>query len=101
MVPWDFCQKNKYITYFTSDDIISKPEVFTKYKLYISYLTKTMRTEWIKMLEKYWDGGDKPYSSSYYFWPQWLFKYNDELPICEAIETYHLTWNTEQYRLTP
>ena len=35
MILYDFFQKNQYVINFTSDDMISKFEAFTKKKIYI------------------------------------------------------------------
>ena len=42
--------------------------------------------------DKYWDEGYTPYSNTFDFSPQWLFKYNDKLSIGSSIETFYLMW---------
>ena len=64
IIPENLCKNNRYVINFTSDDMTSKFEYFTKYMLYILYSTENMRTEWLQMLHEYWDEGDKPYSIS-------------------------------------
>ena len=80
----------------TTNDMISKFEAFSKKKIDALYLTEIIRTEWLKMLYKYWDERDKSFSGYFDFWPQWLFQYYNELPIVESIEIVYLTWNPEQ-----
>ena len=57
--------------------------------------------KWLQMIDKYWYGGDITYSSSFGFWRQCLFQYNDELPIDETTESACLKWKLEQHKLTP
>ena len=57
------------------------------------YLTKSMRTDWLHMLDEYWDEKDTPYSDDFDFWPDWLFQYYNELQLVEDIESYHLMQN--------
>ena len=52
------------------------------------------------MLDEYWDEKDTPYSDDFYFWPDWLFQYNNEMPLDEDIVSYYLTWISQQHRLT-
>ena len=70
MIPVDFCQKNKHIINFTTEDMTSKFELFSKNKMYALYLTETMRTEWLQALDQYWDEEDTPYSYHFGFWPE-------------------------------
>ena len=44
---------------------------------------------------------DTSYSDYFDFWPEWLFKYYNELALCEAIESAYIIWKSEQQRLTP
>ena len=53
------------------------------------------------MIDEYVEKENKPYSSYHDIWTNWLFQYNDELQIVEAIESDYLMWNSEQHRLTP
>ena len=34
-----------------------------------------MRTDWVQVLDEYWDEVDTPYSDGFYFYPEWLFQY--------------------------
>ena len=52
-----------------------------------------MITEWLQILDKYWDEENTSYSSSYDLWPQWLFQYDYELTIYEYIEITYLNLN--------
>ena len=61
----DILQKNKYVTNFTTDDMISKFEAFTNHKLNPFYLTDSMRTEWLQILDEYWDEERTHFSSSF------------------------------------
>ena len=54
IIPVDYCQNIQYIINFTSDDMISKVEVFKNHKLDTFYITEIMRTEWILMIDEYW-----------------------------------------------
>ena len=65
------------------------------------YLTKSIQIEWMQTIDKYWYKGDTHYSVRFDLWPEWLFKYYDELPLGESIESADLMWNPEQHRLTP
>ena len=67
MIPVDFCQKNKPIINFTPDDMTSKFELFSKNKINTIYITESMLTYWLQMLDKYWNKVDTPYSSGFYF----------------------------------
>ena len=53
MIPVVFFQKNEPIINFTTDGMISKFEVFSKKKIGALFLTETMQTEWLQMLESY------------------------------------------------
>ena len=53
------------------------------------------------MLDEYWDEENTPFSNASEFWPQWLFQYNNKLPLCENIEIAYLIWKSEQHILTP
>ena len=44
-----------------------------------------MQTDWLHMLDEYWDEVDTHYSRDFQFWPEWLFQYYNELPLGEAI----------------
>ena len=55
MVPVDCFQKKKYETNFTAYDMIFKFEVVKNHKPDTFYLTETMRTEWIQVLDEYRD----------------------------------------------
>ena len=50
MTPVGCCQNNQYIFNYTSDDMISKFEAFTKYKLDKLDLTGRRITECLKMI---------------------------------------------------
>ena len=49
------------------------------------YLTEVMRTQWIKVLDTYWDEGNKTYLSSFGFSPHWLIQNNDDITVGSAI----------------
>ena len=42
------------------------------------------------MLDDYWDEKYTPYSDDYCSWPDWLYKYFNELPLGESIESAYL-----------
>ena len=60
MIPLDFCQKNESVINFKTDDMTSKFELFSK-KMNNIYLTESMQTYWLQMLDEYWDEKDTPY----------------------------------------
>ena len=59
-----------------------------------------MKTDWLYMLDAYWDEEDKTYSGGFYFWSDWLFQYYNEIPLGEAIKSAYLMWNSKHHRLT-
>ena len=60
MIPLYFCQNNEPVFNFTTDDMRSKLEEFSKNRMDALYLTEIMRTKWLKMMDKYWDEIDTP-----------------------------------------
>ena len=56
------------------------------------YLTETMQTDWIQMLDEYWYKTNKPYSDDYDLCPNRLYQYFNELPLGESIESAYLRW---------
>ena len=52
-------QKKYYVTNFTSDDMVSKFEVFKNHKLDTFYPTESMITEWLQMIDGYGDEVNK------------------------------------------
>ena len=52
------------------------------------------------MLYEYWVERYTPYSDYFEFWTEWLFKYFNEMPLVEAIESAYLMWKSEQHRMT-
>ena len=89
----DFC--------FTTDDMTFNFELFSKIKINALYITESMRTYWLYILDEYWEEKDTPYSEDFYFRPEWLFKYFGELKLCESVESAYLMWKSEQHILTP
>ena len=67
----------------------------------MSYPTERMITDWLNILDEYWDERDTTYSDHFDLWPDWLYKYFNELMLGEAIENSYLMWKSEQHRLTP
>ena len=67
MIPVDFCQKKRIVIDFTTDEMISKFEVFTKNKIDTLYLTEIMITERPQKLYEFWYEGDKHYSGAFDF----------------------------------
>ena len=59
-----------------------------------------MQTDWLQMLDEYWDKKYTPYSDYYDFQPDWLYQYFNELPLGKAIESAYIMWKLEQHRLT-
>ena len=66
-------KKNEAINGLNTDGLISKFEEFSNNKVDALYLTEITQTEWLKMLDEYWDEGYTLYSGGFYLWPQWLF----------------------------
>ena len=60
-----------------------------------------MQTDWLNMLDEYWDERDTPYSDDVLFWSEWQFQYYNELQIFEDFGSAYLIWKSEQHRLTP
>ena len=60
-----------------------------------------MQTDWLQILDEYWDEKDTPYSRDFYFWPDWLYQYSNELPLHKAIESAYLTCKSWKHRRTP
>ena len=82
MIPVNFCKniiniKNEYIS--------TKFDFFSEKKMDALYLTESMLTEWLHMLDAYCDEKDTSYSDDFGFWPEWLFEYFNDLPLGEAI----------------
>ena len=55
----------------------SKFELFSKNKMNNLYLTESMQTDWLHMLDEYWDKKDTPCSDDFYLWPDWLYQYSN------------------------
>ena len=60
-----------------------------------------MQTDWLQMLDEYWDEKYTPYSDDYYLRPYFLFRYLNELTLGKSIESSYLTCKSEQHILTP
>ena len=71
IIPVDFCQNTLPIINFTTDDMTSKFQLFSRKKMNALYLIEIMRIDWLQMLDEYWDEGDTPYSGGFDFWPEW------------------------------
>ena len=71
----------------------SKFEAFPKNKMYELHITEIIGTDWPHTLNEYWYQVYTPYLGDFYFYPEWLFQYYNEIPIGEYIESYYLTWN--------
>ena len=54
MIPVDCCQKDKRINNFTTYDMASNSEFLSKKTMDALYLTESMRTYWLHMLDEYW-----------------------------------------------
>ena len=99
MIPVDFFQFFSIMN-FTTDDMTSKFGLFSENKIIALYLTESMKTRWPRILDEHWKEIDAPYSDGFGFWPDWMFQYFNELPLCESIESAYLVWKSEQHRLT-
>ena len=44
------------------------------------YLTESVHTYWLQMVDEYWDEKDTPYSDYFGLWYDWLFRYYNEVP---------------------
>ena len=60
-----FFQKNHSVINLTSDDMISKFEVFGSHKLDAFYQTEIMITEYIQMLDVFWEEENKIYLGTF------------------------------------
>ena len=56
----------------------------------VLYITESMQIYWLQILYKYWDECDTPYLCDFYFWPEWLFQYYNELPLGGSVESAYL-----------
>ena len=101
MKPEDCCQKHSSINDFTTDVMTSKFESFSKSKNNNLYLTESMQTDWLHMLDDYLNEKDTPYSDGFDFWPDTLYQYFNVIPLGEATESAYFMWNSEQHRLAP
>ena len=53
MIPVDFCQKNKPVVNFSTENMTPKFEVFSKNKMYALYLTEIIQIDWLQLLIEY------------------------------------------------
>ena len=51
MIPVDFCQKNKPVVNFSTENMTPKFEVFSKNKMYALYLTEIIQIDWMQVLD--------------------------------------------------
>ena len=51
-------------------------------------LTESMQTYWLHKLDEYWYVEDKPYLYDFGVWPEWLFKYYNEINLSESIQSF-------------
>ena len=91
MIPVDFCKKPPIIN-FTTDDTTTRFELFSKIKTNYLYLTESMQTYWVHMLDEYSEERDTPHLDDFEFCPECFFQYLNELPLGEAIESDYFMW---------
>ena len=89
MILVDCCQTNKSIINFTTEDMTSKIEFFSKKKVNDLYLTKSILTDWLQMLDDNWDEKDTSYLDDPDLWLDWFYKYFNEILLHEDIKSYH------------
>ena len=77
---------------FTTDDMTSKFGLFSEKKTIAIYLTKSMKTDWLQMLDEQWEKIDTISSDDFGFWPEWMFLYFNEISLGEPIESAYLVW---------
>ena len=77
---------------YTSDDMTSKLGLFSEKQMIALYLTESMKTDWLQMLDEKWEKIDTPYSDDFGFWPEWMFLYFNKMPLGESIESAYLMW---------
>ena len=82
--------KNKFIINYITYGITYRFEFLSKKKTNDIHLNKSIGTDWIHVLDKYWDEGYIPYSNDFDLWPEWLFQYYNELTLGESIESAYL-----------
>ena len=70
----DLLQIYLTIINFTTDDMTSRFD-FSKSKMDSLYITESMKTYWLQILDEYWDEGDTPHSGDFGFRIEWLFQY--------------------------
>ena len=89
-----FCQNQSSVINFTTDDVISKFELFSKNMMNNIYITESMRKYWMHILDEYLDEEDTPYSDGFNFWIECLYQYFNELPLVEDVEIYYIVWKS-------
>ena len=67
MIPVDCCQKNKPVFNFTDDYIKFRINAFSNNKMDALYLTESMQTYRLKMLDELRDEVHRPYSGDFSF----------------------------------
>ena len=67
MIPVYFSQKHLPIINFTTDNMTSKFELFSNNKINALYLNERMKTDWLNVLDKYWDERNRPYSGGFIY----------------------------------
>ena len=60
-----FLSNKKHKNNFTTDDMTSKFELFSNDKMGILHITEIMRSDWLHMLDEYWDEVNAPYSGGF------------------------------------
>ena len=77
---------------FTTDDMTSKFGLFSENNMIAIYLTESMKTDWLQILDEQWEELDTPYSDYFGFWPECMFLYFNEMPLGESIESSYFMW---------
>ena len=90
------CQKYKHIINFSTELITFKFELVSVKQTNSVYLTEIIITDLLQILYGLWEEIDTPYSYDFYLWLEWLFRYYNELPLDEDIESTYLMWKSEQ-----
>ena len=69
--PW--ISGKKHIINFTTYEMTSNFEAFSKNKMVVPYITESMWTDWLQMLDEYREKVDTSYSSDFDLFPDWFF----------------------------
>ena len=67
MIPINSLKRKETIINVTTDNMTSKFELFSNNKINALYLNERMKTDWLNVLDKYWDERNRPYSGGFIY----------------------------------